>query len=434
MNSKNNHLFHSINSTNLHLNYMHSFNNSKNIGRRIRHSILSKNSNHFSPPELLESTIIQSKYNSKLFQSTNVKKDISDIKQKSTCLSSRRNISYFESIHNSINVSKLGDSYISPKKLTTSIIKSQEKISSHHKLLTITCYNEKKTQSKIKIPEEKRLFNLKQFRKETKLDKIKVNSLLKTIKFQLNKKLDFKIKTNNNKNKTLTDKIKNSKNNILKVETKKFVYKNKRKHQNIFCMRLVSNKRKCELCNKLIDNFLYKLHYFSHPSEILNWIYLGNSKNANNIEDINNFRISYVLNCALEVHDRNLPKHIKYCHLQLIDTPETEIIIHFEKSFNFIESARKEGKKILIHCKLGISRSPTILMAYLIRYMNFTALSALDFVKTKRKQVQPNPGFFCQLCSFEKNISKNKKNSLNHSTSQSTSDFSSSRNTRLIQK
>ena len=441
MNSKNNHVFHSINTSKLGLNYKHSFDNSKSLGRKLRKAFLSKNSMQFIQPKILETSFINNKFNGIFLPASNVKSDISirsEINQRSTHIS-RKNISYFNNNHNSMNLSKLGESYITPKKLTTSIMKfkSQEKSFAHHKFLTITYFKKKNSQSLINNSEEKKIYNLNYFTKENKMDKLIENNLLKKIKFQFNKKLDFKIKNidEKNKNKNIIEKIKKSNHNLLKVmvKTKKFEYKNNRKHQNLLSIRLISNKRKCELCKKLIDNFLYKLHYLSHPSQILNWIYLGNSKNANNNEDLSNFRISYVLNCAKEVHDRNLPKFIKYCHLQLEDKQDTDIISFFEQAFNFIESAKKNGKKILIHCKLGISRSPSILIAYLIKYMNFTALSALDFVKTKRKQIQPNPGFLCQLCSFERLISKSRKESINRSISKST-DFSSFRNTKLLQK
>ena len=58
MNSKNNHVFHSINTSKLGLNYKHSFDNSKSLGRKLRKAFLSKNSMQFIQPKILETSFI----------------------------------------------------------------------------------------------------------------------------------------------------------------------------------------------------------------------------------------------------------------------------------------------------------------------------------------------------------------------------------------
>lgn len=59
-------------------------------------------------------------------------------------------------------------------------------------------------------------------------------------------------------------------------------------------------------------------------------------------------------------------------------------------------------------------------------------MKAFDFIKSKRKQIQPNPGFLLQLSTYEKKFSRNmalpKYTCNNHSISKSTADFSSSHN------
>ena len=156
-------------------------------------------------------------------------------------------------------------------------------------------------------------------------------------------------------------------------------------------------------------------------------MFLGTFKNANNLEELKILRIKYILNCAIEIKPRNLPNYIKYFHLNLTDSPTTDITKFFEQAFSFIELARKKKEKILIHCKLGISRSPTILIAYFIKNMGHTTMSALEFLKSKRSQVHPNPGFITQLNSYERNIKKFQRNYLSPSITNSTADFSISK-------
>ena len=129
----------------------------------------------------------------------------------------------------------------------------------------------------------------------------------------------------------------------------------------------------------------------------------------------------------MEIKVIKLPNYIKYCQLNIIDSSTTNIIQFFDQAFAFIELARRNKQKILIHCKLGISRSPSILIGYLIKYMGYTTESAIDFLKSIRTQVYPNPGFISQIYLYEQNIKKNQKKILSSSISNSTADFSLSK-------
>ncbi|KAL1868855.1 hypothetical protein VTK73DRAFT_3471 [Phialemonium thermophilum] len=56
--------------------------------------------------------------------------------------------------------------------------------------------------------------------------------------------------------------------------------------------------------------------------------------------------------------------------------------------------------KVLIHCGLGISRSPTVVIAYLMRKRRRSVDEVLQFVKEKRK-IKPNANFMDQLRVWE---------------------------------
>ena len=189
----------------------------------------------------------------------------------------------------------------------------------------------------------------------------------------------------------------------------------------------MTEKKECELCHKIVDRHTYQFHYFSHPSPILKWMFLSTFINANNNEEIKALGIKYILNCAKEMKPRNLPNYIKYCHLNLTDSPSSDITKYFEQAFAFIELARIKKQKILIHCKLGISRSPAILVGYFIKYMGYSTKSSLEFIKSKRSQIHPNSGFISQLCSYERTIRKNQRENFAPNITSSTADFSISK-------
>ena len=168
-------------------------------------------------------------------------------------------------------------------------------------------------------------------------------------------------------------------------------------------------KRKCPLCHKEIDKNRINFHMNTHPSKIFDWLFLGCYRNACNKEEIKDLKINYVLNCAFECME-SFSNNIKYCHLKLSDMPSFRIIPFFERATSFINQAHKSGGVILVHCQLGISRSTSCVIAYMIKYMGYTAMSALDFIRKKRPQVMPNFGFIQQLMNYEKsNLGKGMK-------------------------
>ena len=63
--------------------------------------------------------------------------------------------------------------------------------------------------------------------------------------------------------------------------------------------------------------------------------------------------------------------------------------------------AKPKRPIFLIHCNLGISRSSSILIAYLINKYKLCLYAAFNYVKDKRLQIAPNYSFLRQLKQFE---------------------------------
>ena len=183
----------------------------------------------------------------------------------------------------------------------------------------------------------------------------------------------------------------------------------------------VVNKKKCPLCYKMIDVYRFNTHVNLHPSRIFNWLYLGSYQNACNLQDLKDLKIYYILNCAAECENKNFPD-INYYQAQISDLPGFNITMFFKKTNNFINQAKLSGKNILIHCQLGISRSTTCLIAYMIKHLGYTTVSAMQLIKSKRPHIMPNFGFLQQLKNYEEKV-RFEKNDNNENNNNSNTKF-----------
>ena len=296
---------------------------------------------------------------------------------------------------NSLKKLILKDNYKRQRSLTVTNTRRR------HNTYTVSHSNKKKPKKELK--------KINLFKKLINQDK---NNQIKSKKNDINeqqKKTNItNIRNRTEKNRKVARKIK-----IDKIEPKQvsgLESKEDRIKNLLFGRSYMTEIIECELCHKTIQRYVYKFHYFSHPTPILKWIFLGTEKNANNLEELKDLSITYILNCAHDAENKDMPDDIKYCRLNLNDSETTDITKFFPEAFSFIELARKNNAKILIHCKLGVSRSPAILIGYLIKYMGLTTEFSLDFLKAKRTQVHPNSGFIDQLYKYEKKckINQNK--------------------------
>jgi hypothetical protein len=92
--------------------------------------------------------------------------------------------------------------------------------------------------------------------------------------------------------------------------------------------------------------------------------------------------------------------------------PDVNIMEYFESTNAFIEKSQSTKQAVLIHCHMGISRSATILIAYLMWKYEMPHFIALDYVRNKRPIVNPNGGFMQQLQLYDDKlmIERYKKN------------------------
>lgn len=84
------------------------------------------------------------------------------------------------------------------------------------------------------------------------------------------------------------------------------------------------------------------------------------------------------------------------------DTSSTNIICHFQAANDFIRAARARGDGVLVHCQAGVSRSTTIVCAYLMKEVGLNVEQAVEMVRAVRPEVEPTQAFLHQLEMYER--------------------------------
>ena len=140
-------------------------------------------------------------------------------------------------------------------------------------------------------------------------------------------------------------------------------------------------------------------YILDHPfviNQITNELYISDFSSACDVQKLHENGITHIVTVIPGV-TAMYPNEFIYYTLNVVDRPYVNIDIYFDEAVNFIDDAVKSGGKVLIHCQKGISRSATIIIAYLIKKKGYTATSALEKMKKSRSCVKPNKGFMQQL-------------------------------------
>ncbi|KAH7933116.1 hypothetical protein HPB49_008396 [Dermacentor silvarum] len=115
------------------------------------------------------------------------------------------------------------------------------------------------------------------------------------------------------------------------------------------------------------------------PTRILPFLFLGSQRDAQDPELLAAHNICYELN-VLRNSSRIFLSRI---------TPD---------------KVRESSGCVLVHCLAGVSRSPTVAIAYVMRHLGLSSDDAYRYVKSKRPSISPNFNFLGQLLEYEREL------------------------------
>jgi dual specificity phosphatase 12 len=132
-----------------------------------------------------------------------------------------------------------------------------------------------------------------------------------------------------------------------------------------------------------------------------------------NLKSVNNYNIKkYKFKCILTIIEsdkiiKSVQKiaqdnNITHYYIKIDDIPKANLSKYFDSTFDIILDNILNKQNILIHCYAGVSRSATIIIAFLLKIQHIikkpiSVNDMISFVKSKRNIINPNLGFIKQL-------------------------------------
>jgi len=132
--------------------------------------------------------------------------------------------------------------------------------------------------------------------------------------------------------------------------------------------------------------------------DLLNITHIVNASNGA-VENKFSDTISYI---SINIEDSEAGEDDIFNYFDLVrdflDEPETPDPTSPTNTTPFVPGS---SKRILFHCVQGVSRSATLLIAYLMKSDGMTLREAFDLTKSRRSKVRPNGDFAEALIKYE---------------------------------
>uniref|UniRef100_A0A8C6GKX9 Dual specificity phosphatase 13B n=1 Tax=Mus spicilegus TaxID=10103 RepID=A0A8C6GKX9_MUSSI len=141
----------------------------------------------------------------------------------------------------------------------------------------------------------------------------------------------------------------------------------------------------------------------THINEVWPNLFLGDAYAARDKGRLIQLGITHVVNVAAGKFQvdtgakfyRGTP--LEYYGIEADDNPFFDLSVHFLPVARYIRDALNIPRsRVLVHCAMGVSRSATIVLAFLMIFENMTLVDAIQTVQAHR-DICPNSGFLRQL-------------------------------------
>jgi protein-tyrosine phosphatase len=144
--------------------------------------------------------------------------------------------------------------------------------------------------------------------------------------------------------------------------------------------------------------------YYLRMSKILPRLWLSGAGEAYDGSFLRYGKITHVLNCAEELSARpqQYGTDVVIQHIPMEDDESPEVELQILKAVNQLQDWYRQEYRVLVHCRAGISRSPTVVIAWMMLCNNMSFDDAWKKVVAARNYIRPNDYFMKFLKNLEK--------------------------------
>ncbi|GJP59354.1 hypothetical protein CLOP_g11035 [Closterium sp. NIES-67] len=139
-------------------------------------------------------------------------------------------------------------------------------------------------------------------------------------------------------------------------------------------------------------------------SRVMLHLYVGSDAVARDRDILRQAGITHVVNCVGFVCPEYFPRDITYKTLWLQDNTSEDIQCVLYDVFDFVNEVNRVNGRCFVHCCQGVSRSTSLVIAYLMWAQQVEFEAAFRTVKAIRGVASPNMGFACQLLQWQKRV------------------------------
>ncbi|TRY59778.1 hypothetical protein DNTS_027183 [Danionella cerebrum] len=147
-----------------------------------------------------------------------------------------------------------------------------------------------------------------------------------------------------------------------------------------------------------------------HLDEVHPGIYIGDMYAAKDKRLLQSLKITHVLNAAHGKFNVNTgavfyrDTRITYHGVEAFDMPGFDLSPFFYSAAGFIRTATSSlAGKVLVHCAMGLSRSSSLVLAYLMIHEKMTLVEAIKAI-AQHRNICPNHGFIEQLRELDRSL------------------------------
>lgn len=138
-------------------------------------------------------------------------------------------------------------------------------------------------------------------------------------------------------------------------------------------------------------------NFFNEPTTVVKGLYLGNIYNAADLNMLENLKITHIVNVSKNISNY-FPERFSYFNIKIDDINSEEFHDDLiELVDNMYKLINDEGKHIFVHCLMGSSRSVTVILLYMMKYLDLELEIAYEKLKEIRPTINVNTTFIEQL-------------------------------------